>query len=173
MRAGFWLPVVLLALAAGCGGSSSKSSQPTTSTKAAVTTEAAKTTTAAPTLKSFATSKNCQKLAGLGETFAKALQAGTSGDATLADEAKAFETMANAAPSEIRGAFKTLAGAFSDYAKAMKDAGVTTGTTPTPAQLGKLVKAAQSFSTADVKAAQEKISTWAAANCGVATTTTG
>lgn len=171
MRAGFWLPVVLLVLAAGCGGSSSKSSQPTTSTKAAVTTEATKTT--APTLKSFATSKNCQKLAGLGETFAKALQASTSGDATLADQAKAFETMAGAAPSEIRGAFKTLAGAFSDYAKAMKDAGITTGTTPTPAQLGKLVAAAQSFNTADVKAAQEKISTWAAANCGVATTTTG
>ncbi|MGZ4389773.1 MAG: hypothetical protein ACXVZL_10365 [Gaiellaceae bacterium] len=172
MRAGFWLlAVALVALAAGCGGSSSKSSQSTASTEAAATTRA--TTTTAPTLRSFATSKNCQQLLRLGETFANALQATSGSDATLADESKAFKAMADAAPEAIRAEFRTLAGAFADYAQAFKDAGIKAGAQPTAAQLGKVVKAAQAFATPDVKAAQERISTWAAANCGVKTTTTG
>ncbi|HEY6055638.1 MAG TPA: hypothetical protein VIU86_17030 [Gaiellaceae bacterium] len=170
MRPGYWLVVALVALAAGCGGSSSKSSQTAASTDAAVTTEA---TTTAPALPTFATSKNCAKLLGIGETFAQAMQSTTSGDQALADTAKAFGKMADAAPSEIRDEFHTLAGAFEDYAKTLKDAGVTTGKTPTAAQLAQLVEAAKAFAKPDVKAAQEKISTWAAANCGATPTTTG
>jgi hypothetical protein len=170
MRPAYWLVAALVALAAGCGGSSSTSSQTAASTEAAVTTEA---TTTAPALPKFATSKNCAKLLGIGETFAKAMESSTNGDQALAGTAKAFGAMADAAPSEIRDEFHTLAGAFEAYAKTLKDAGVATGKTPTAAQLAQVVEAAKAFAKPDVQAAQQRISTWAAANCGTATVTTG
>ncbi len=161
MRAGLWLAVPLVALAAGCGGSSSKSSE-------SATTQAAPRTIV-PSKPSF--TKNCAQLLKLGETFANALQATSGSNATLADESKAFKAMADAAPEAIRDEFRTLAGAFEDYAQAFKDAGIKANAQPTAAQLGQLIKAAQAFATPDVKAAQERISTWAAANCGAPTTT--
>lgn len=162
MRAGFWLAVVLLALAAGCGGSATKGSQP-------AATHTATTGASAPSF----TTRNCAKLARLGETFANALQASTTGSATLADEAAAFGAMADAAPGEIRAEFHTLADAFAGYADAMKSAGLTLGQTPTPTQIARLAEAAKTFGNANVKAAEEKISAWAAANCGFRTSTGG
>lgn len=164
MKARYWLVVVVVVLAAGCGGSSSKRSEPAATTQAAPRT-------VVPSKPSF--TKNCAQLMKLGETFAQAMQSTTSGDQALADTAKAFGKMADAAPSEIRDEFHTLAGAFEDYAKTLKDSGVATGKTPTAAQLAQVVEAAKAFAKPDVKSAQEKISTWAAANCGATPTTTG
>lgn len=167
MRAGLWLAAGLLALAAGCGGSSGTSSTTTTMTRAVN----AGTTTVHVALPSFKTG-NCAKLAKLGETFASTLQS-TGANTTLGGEAQALRKMADSAPSEIRGEFHTLADAFGGYAQALEDAGITAGATPTAAQVAKLGAAAKKLGTADVQAAAQKISAWAAANCGIKTTTGG
>lgn len=166
MRAGFWLAAGVLALAAGCGGSSGTSST-TTMTRAVPVG----TTTVHVALPSFARG-NCARLAKLGETFASALQSSGTGS-TLAGEAQALRKMADSAPSEIRGEFHTLADAFGGYAQAIEDAGITTGATPNAAQVAKLGAAAEKLGATRVQAAAQKISAWAAANCGIKTTTGG
>ena len=179
----FWAAVAVLLVGAGCGGGS-KSGSPTTT--AATTTSAATTTavttagtstavpptttSAAPT---FANTSNCAKLAALGAQVAKAVQpvAGNA-QATVANEAKALQAMAAAAPSEIRGDFETFAAAFNGYVQAIVKAGFSPGKTPTAAQIAQLTAAAKTFSTAKLSAAEQHLSAWAQKNCGGAPTTT-
>ncbi len=163
------LVVAFVVIAAGCGGASTS---PTTTATAVTTTPATTTTSAAPT---FATSKNCAQLIGLAAKFAKALQP-TSGNAgaSLANEAKVFQAMAGAAPSQIRGDFETLAGAFNVYVHAFAKAGLKPGTVPTAAQLAQIETAAKTFSTPKLQTAEKHLSAWAQKNCGgVNPTTTG
>jgi hypothetical protein len=167
------LVVAFVVIAAGCGGASKKkSASPTTTATAVTTTLATTTTSAAPT---FATSKNCAQLIGLGARFAKALQAASGkAGASIANEAKVFQAMAGAAPSQIRGDFETLAGAFNVYVHAFAKAGLKPGTVPTAAQLAQIETAAKTFSTPKLQAAEQHLSAWAQKNCGgVNTTTTG
>lgn len=153
------LAVAVVAIAAGCGGSSNKSSAPSTTT--AATTES---TTTAPL--TFATSKNCVQLAALGAKMSQAMQASSGkGGASLTDEAKLFQAMASAAPSEIRGDFETFATAFNAYAQAWGKAGFKPGTVPNAAQIVQLTKAAKAFSAPEMQTAQQHLSAWAQKNC--------
>ena len=184
----FWGVVAFLLVGAGCGGGS-KSGSPatTTATATAVTTTGTSTTPAptttgtstalAPTTTSaaptFANTSNCARLAALGAQVAKALQpvAGNA-KATVANEAKALQAMAAAAPSEIRGDFETFATAFNGYVQALVKAGFSPGKTPTAAQIAQLSAAAKTFSTAKLSAAEQHLSAWTQKNCGGAPTTT-
>jgi hypothetical protein len=151
--------VAFVLLSAGCGGAKKNSAATTPAAPAGTTT------TAAPSL---ASSKNCVQLLSLGAKFAQAFSAPTgSAKANITDEAKAFEAMAAAAPSDIRGDFMTIATAFSAYAKAFAKAGIKAGTMPTAAQLAQVEGAAKSFSTPKLKAAEQHLSAWGRKNCGL------
>jgi hypothetical protein len=151
---------VFALIAAGCGGSKKKSASPTTTTSSA-----------AP---KFATAKNCAQLEALGTKLAQSLQA-TSGstEARLENEVKLFHQFANAAPSDVRGDFQTLANALDTYVHALLKAGVKAGQVPTPAQIAKIQAAAKAFDTSKLRAAQQHLTAWAQKNCGAAPTTTG
>jgi hypothetical protein len=138
---------------------------PVTSSTSAATT----TTSAAP----FATSKNCAQLEALGTKLAQALQT-TSGSAEtrLENEAKLFQQYANAAPSEVRGDFQTLAAAFTTYLHALEKVGVKPGKIPTAAQIAQIQAAAKAFSTPKLRTAEQHLVAWAQKNCGAAPSTT-
>jgi hypothetical protein len=158
------LVVGLVAVAAGCGGGKKSAPPTTTATTAAATTQSTQTKPSAP---AFASTQNCARLAALGAQIAKSVQA-TSGNvgATVANEAKVLQEMANAAPSDIRGDFQTFVNAFNGYLQALTKAGLTAGKTPTAAQIAQLTKAAQALSTAKLQAAEQHLSGWAQKNCG-------
>ena len=154
-------------VAAGCGGSSKKSASPTTS--------AGSTTTSSSAAPKLATSKNCAQLMALGTKLAQTLQT-TSGSAEtrLRNEAKVFQEYADAAPSDVRGDFQTLASAFNTYMQALLKAGLKPGKAPTPAQIAQIQAAAKAFSTPKLRAAEQHLTAWAQKNCGgIAPTTTG
>lgn len=162
--------VGLLAAVAGCGGSSKKISAPTTSAATVTTGSGGATTTP-----SFKSAHNCAQLAALGAQVAKSLQA-TSGDfqATVDNEDKVLQAMANAVPSEIRGDFQTFAQAFHGYLQAISKLKLKAGSVPTADQIAQLTSAAKAFSTPKLRAAEQHLSAWAGKNCGVvAPTTTG
>jgi ABC-type Zn uptake system ZnuABC Zn-binding protein ZnuA len=160
--------VVFVVLAAGCGGSKKKSASPPPTT---TFTSTSTSTSAAPR---FATSKNCAQLEALGTKLAQALQT-TSGSAEtrLNKEAQLLHDYANAAPSDVRGDFQTLADAFDTYAHALLKAGIKAGQAPTPAQIAKIQAAAKAFSTQKLRAAEQHLAAWAQKNCGATPTTTG
>lgn len=160
------LVVGLVAVAAGCGGGSKKAATTTTTatTAAAPTTQSTQTKSSAP---AFASTQNCARLAALGAQIAKSVQAASGNvGATVANEAKILQEMANAAPSDIRGDFQTFVNAFNGYLQALTKAGLTAGKTPTAAQIAQLTKAAQALSTAKLRAAEQHLSSWAQSNCG-------
>ncbi len=166
------LVLAFVLAAAGCGGTkkSASSAPATTTTSTVTTTTGATTTTAAPT---FASTKNCAQLLGLGAKFAQAFGAATgNAKASITDEAKVFQALAAAAPSEVRGDFQTLASAFSVYAQALAKAGIKAGQTPTAAQLAQLQAAGKAFSAPKLRAAEQHLSAWGRKNCGGLTTTT-
>jgi hypothetical protein len=165
------LVLVLVVAVAGCGGGKKKSAAAATTAAATTTTSAASTTAAAP---SFASAKNCQQLAALGAKMSQALQASSgNGLNTLGGEANVFKALASAAPSEIRGDFETFAAAFSSYAKALGNAGIKPGKTPTAAQIAALTAASKSFSAPKLQAAEQHLAAWGQKNCGIGSTTTG
>ncbi len=166
MRSRLLIPSVLVTavvvVAAGCGGSSKKSSAPPTTAPA--TTAKSTTTSALPT--KFATSKNCAQLAALGTKMSQAMQAASGkGGTDLAAEAKAFQAMADAAPSEIRGDFKTFATAFNSYAQALDKAGYKPGTVPNAGQLAQMMKAVKVLSASDLQTAEQHLAAWAQKSC--------
>jgi hypothetical protein len=149
-------------IAAGCGGG--KKSSATPGTPYATTAPAAGTTTnAAP---GFTSTKNCAELLGLAAKFAQALGATGNANTTVTDQAKAFEAMANAAPSEIRTDFKLVASAFNAYAQAFVKAGIKAGQQPTQAQMAQVVAAAKAFSGPKLRAAETHLTAWGRKNCG-------
>ena len=167
------LVVGFVVIAGGCGGGSKKSASSTT-TSTAATTAAAATTTAGATkaqsaktsAPSFASVHNCVQLAALGAQVAKSLQP-TAGNlqATVANETRALQAMASAAPSQIRGDFQTFATAFSAYAQAISKSGYKLGAVPTAAQVAQLETAAKTFSAPKLRAAEQHLSAWARTNC--------
>lgn len=168
------LVIGLLAVAGGCGGSGKKASAPPTT---ATTAAPAPTTTSggATSTPSFKSAHNCAQLASLGEQVAKSLQA-TGGDlkATIDNEDKVLQAMANAVPSEIRGDFQTFEQAFHQYLQAISKLNIKAGSVPSADQIAKLTSAAKAFSSPKLSAAEQHLSAWASKNCGgVVPTTTG
>jgi len=163
--------VALVALVAGCGGGSKKSSSPATTTEATSTTTAETETTATETTSSestdtssFANSKNCLKLLGLSSTLAQAFaQSGAEND--LNKQAKFFEDFADQTPEEIRADFQLFAKAFAAFAHEYSKLNLKQGSVPTAEQLQKLAELGKEFDNPKMKAANAHIEAWAKKNC--------
>ena len=175
------LGVVVALVAVGCGGSSS----PTTTTKKPAAKKAANTTTvskpqsvtmAAPSTStkaaassstpSFASVGNCSSLTGVGEQFAKAMSSASSGGKfNLNAMVKAYQNLANAAPSAIRPDIEEFASAFSTYASTLSKVGYKFGSVPTASQISAIEGATKLFTSAKLKSAETNLEAWAASNC--------
>ncbi len=167
MRHSLRITVVLLAaglvvLADGCGGGSKSSAPPTTQ---ATTTQQAVTTTS---LGSFASAKNCLAFAGLAAKIART-SALTYGTPATAPEAasRELQTLADAAPSDIKGDLQTIATAFSGYLQVLQNSGYKLGSTtpPTATQIAALVHAAKVFNTSKLTHAEQHLRAWEGTNC--------
>jgi mevalonate kinase len=188
------VPVAALVLvAAGCGGSSSSSAGDTTATVASVDTSAstdtsvstdmtstdtgatdtgatdttAGTDTTTTTSGGNASFAGCKKLIDLSGKYSQVIAAATSanGKTNFETIAKAYKAFAEEVPEEIRGAFRTLAEAFSSYAEAFKGIDLSSGKTPDPATLAKLANAAKSLDNKKLTAATAEIEAWGKKNC--------
>ena len=135
-----------------------------TETETETETTTAETTTSGGGSTSFANSKNCAKLTGISEEFAKAFSAANAKNDVQAS-AKFFQEFADKTPKEIRADFQVIAKAFTAYAKALDKASLKPGATPTAQQLAELQKAASSFNQAEVTKASAHIQAWAEKNC--------
>jgi hypothetical protein len=159
------MPIVLVAvfaIVAGCGSSNK------TATSAAITTprttSASTTSAAAP---SFASTTNCQQLAGVGAKFAQAMSAGTRGGKfDLQTAVSAYQALASAAPAQIRPDVQLMAQAFSSFAATLSKVGYVPGKVPTPAQIAGVTTAAHVFSQPKLRAAGQRLTAWAHQNCG-------
>lgn len=166
----------VLALAfAGCGGSKkSAATTETTTTAATTTTEtttAATDTTATDTTATtdtsstdttattgaagFASAQNCQEFANISSQISSAL----TGSGSVADVQKAFDELAAAAPSEIKGDFETLSKYFGQVADAVGN--LQPGETPSADAIAKL----QAIDTTEVNQASQNIAKWTSENC--------
>jgi hypothetical protein len=89
-----------------------------------------------------------------------------SGSTSLETDSNIIKQAASAAPAAIQNDIKTLAGAFSAYAAALKKAGFKPGSTPTAAQYAALGAALKSLDEPKLKAAEQHLDTWVHKNCG-------
>jgi hypothetical protein len=167
------LAIVGLVLSAGCGSKKNASSPPaptTTTTTTTTATSASAGGSSGRSIKpSFASTKNCAQLASLASRIASSGNP-TGGKVDLNRYSDAMDALANAAPDEIRPDFKTFADALKDFARAMSDAGLKPGETPTAAQIAKLTAASQKLSTPKFRAATEHLEAWGQKNCGFSST---
>ncbi len=176
------MAVAVAVLVAACGGSStpttttkastshkSSSSQAKTSTSASSNTTAANTGAASSSSTSkatFASVSNCTNLSGVGEQFAKAMTSASSGGKfNLSAMVKAYQNLANAAPSAIRSDVQVISSAFAAYAGDLQKAGYKFGSVPSASQISALESAAKSFDAPKLKSASKDIEAWAVANC--------
>jgi hypothetical protein len=165
----------LLLTAAGCGGDSESTAGD--ATVAIETTETSGTDTDSGTDTSSSTDTTdddsdgslaeCQELTALSGKFSEALGSATSGGGApdLQETAKAYEEFADEVPEEIRDAFRTIAAAFTVYAKVLEDVDLGAGETPDAKTLAKLAKAATALNDTELTAASAEIAAWAAKNC--------
>lgn len=163
-------------LAVGCGGSSNDATGTNEPADTAVATDTtADTTTETDTTESDDTStsatgglsEDCQDVADFSTKFSEALGAVSAGggDVDLEATAKAYETAAGDAPEAIRDAFKTLATAYAAYAKALEGVDLSSGATPSPETIAKLVEASKELNTTGLASATTEIAEWVSANC--------
>jgi hypothetical protein len=193
----FLLLLGLLAIVAGCGGSSKKASETVAAETTTETTTAAETTTEATTTAetqteavtttetlepatteatatattsgstSFASSKNCLKLLGISEAFAKAFaQSGQKND--FEAQAKLLESFADKAPDEIKSDFKLFAAEYGKFIREYGKLHIKAGVQPTPQQIAKLQEISQSFSAPALTKASAHITAWVQKNCSKA-----
>ena len=168
----------LLLVIAGCGGSSNSAEDSTTaieSTGGTDTTAGTDTGAGTDTTSSADTTdsdlevsfEGCPELTDLSAEVSKAFQTATSGtgEADLDAIVDAYDKFSDEAPEEIRDAFKTLAGAFEQYAEVLGDIDLSSGETPTADDVAKMAEAAKSFSDAKLTAATAEIEAWVQKNC--------
>lgn len=157
----------LALVAAGCGGSDGGNAVATGETVTEETTTAEETgeTTTDTDVSGTGLSEDCQKLGELSNALSQA--GGSSGDSSngLADTAAALSAFAAQAPEAIRDDYRTLAEAYVKFAEATKDIDVSSGQTPSAADIAKLTEASQALAASDVTAASAHISAWTLENC--------
>jgi hypothetical protein len=171
------LMAVVAVLVAACGGSSTpttttkkqsshKASATQTKTSASAGTSAGSTSTSSTSKPTFASISNCTDLSGIGSQFAKAMAASTSGGKIdLNAVSKAYQNLADAAPSALKPAIEKLAGAFTAYLSAITKAGYKPGTVPSATQLAAMEQAVKLITASDVTNAAKAAEAWAAKNC--------
>jgi hypothetical protein len=179
----FALSLVLVFSATGCG----KKKSTTTTTAAAVMTDTTATdTTASDTvttetsatettatetsstdtnaLGDLTSAGNCAQLAGIGQTLSQALSGAGSGD--VEKSSKLMHEFADKTPDEIRSDFQTLADAYSKLVGALKGVDLSSGKTPSPDVIAKLLKIEGEIDQQKLAKASANISAWASKNCG-------
>jgi hypothetical protein len=153
---------------AGCGSSSSSSTSSAAKSASAPASSAStsSSTTSSAAAPSFASSQNCLQLAGVGSRFAQAMQSATGGGKLdLQAAVKAYQDLANAAPSAIQPDIQAISHAFATFAGALTKTGYTLGQAPTASQAAALQSAAQVFSQSKLRTAEQHIAAWAKQNC--------
>ena len=171
---------VALALAfavTGCGGSNDSGSEAAadtavTETSSSTDTSASTDTTSTDTSSTDTSgslaglSGECKDLAEASQKFGEAVSSSTSGGSSdLEATAAAYEEFAKQAPDELKDDFEALGRVMTEYAAAIGDLDLKPGETPNAAQIAKLVKLGQTFSTEDVQDASAAIASWSTANC--------
>jgi hypothetical protein len=172
-----WLMVFAVAIAgvalAGCGGSNNASSntttETTTTTTAADTTTGTTTTSSDTTTSGSATTPNfasgkCKNLAEAAQKIGQDMSA-SSASGNLQDVAQEFQKFVDIVPSEIKSDVQTLADAFSKYADALKGVDLTSGKTPSAADLQKVQSALKSMDVQKVQTAEQHLEAWTQQNC--------
>lgn len=179
-----WVTVFALGLAAlalaGCGGSNNASSNTTTTTTETTTTTSGSSTTTtggqtttdttttttetSGSTPNFASGK-CKDLAAAAAKIGQDMNA-SSASGNLQDVAKEFQAFVSVVPSEIKGDVQTMADAFTAYANALKGIDLTSGKTPSAADLVKMQAALKSFDQQKVQAASQHLQAWTTKNCG-------
>jgi hypothetical protein len=171
--------IAAAALSAGCGSSSAPASSKAATVKTAIqkvisaatgTTGASSASTSAGVSKavsgSFADASNCKQLDGVGTKFAQAMEAASSGGKLNYQAAvKAYQGLADAAPSAIRPDLEAMAQSFTSFANAIAKSGYKPGKTPSPSQILALESAAKSFSSTKLAEAEKDVEAWAVKNC--------
>jgi hypothetical protein len=167
------LTLVLGFAVAGCGGGGKKSSSGTTAAAAtteaatttteAATTVAAATTTKPPSLTTFATSGNCREFANFASNVSQALSG--TGKTDLDKVAKAIDTLADKAPSDIRSDFRVLADAYDKIAQALKGVNLQSGKAPSADVIAKLQKLQGQINQQKLTTASQHIEAWVQKNC--------
>lgn len=171
-----WLTIAVVALSAlalmgaGCGGDGEEASDETTLTDTVTddTTTDEETTDEGTTdegttdddLSGVLADEDCRALAAAGATFAQAFT-GAGG----ADDAQAFQELADEVPDEIEADVRVLAEAYAKYSAELEDIGVRAGQTPSAEQLQQLQAALASIDQQEVTAASQRLSDWATENC--------
>lgn len=178
----FILPLLLIVVAvaaAGCG-SSDKSSTPAAETSSGDTTAVNKSASNGSSSSGSSSSgslkgskDDCVHLAALGQKFQQAIASANpsgSGDvkAQINATAKAFQQFADEAPDAVKDDFKTFAAAFGSYANALGGINLSSGQTPSAADIQKLQAASQKLNSADLRKATAHLTAWAQKNCGTA-----
>ncbi len=168
------LPLVVLVLvAAGCGGSEESSADSTTATEE-LSTEATETTGGESTSTDESTitaigdlSEECLSLAGVGAKYAQALQeaGGASADGDVSKYADAFDAFASEAPEAIRDDLQTIAKNFEAYAKAFQGLDLSSGAVPSADQLQKLQELSKTIDQTELQKASDNIEAWVQDNC--------
>jgi hypothetical protein len=87
------------------------------------------------------------------------------GNINLDAVSKAYQDLANAAPSGLKPAIEKLSSAFTAYLSALNQAGYKAGTVPSAAQLAKMSSAVKLITASDVTNAAKSIESWAVKNC--------
>ncbi len=179
MRRRWWIVGAVLVLAlAGCGSKKSSSPPAQTATSSSSSSSAASSSSSSSSgssssrSSSFASTKNCAQLASLASKVASSLAPSGNQATDLKNEEKAFDALGAAVPDEIKGDFKTFSDAFKKFVDTITSAGVTSGATPSAAQLQKLQEASKAFSTPKLQLAEKHLSAWAQKNCGLSSSTT-
>ena len=160
----------LVLAAAGCGGSKHKAAvkpaaKTTTTTEKTATTATTSSTTSSKSsgLSGLANASNCAQLAGLSESFSKALSG--SGTTDIKKTAALLKEFADKTPKEIRADFEVVAAAYAKIADALKGVNLAPGATPDPQAIAKLTKLSSEIDTAALTKASTNIGAWAQKNC--------
>jgi hypothetical protein len=160
---GVVLGVLLIALVAACGSKKSASG-------ATTTTNATAGQASGSGAKSFASTKNCKELEGLAAKVSQSFQPNSNGELDLAKEGDALDALADAAPGDIKGDFKTFADAFKQFAGAYGDVKLKPGETPSADQIAKLTELSKSFNTTKLQQATQHLAAWGQSHCGISST---
>jgi hypothetical protein len=172
----------VLVLATACGGSSKKkSSAPATTTTASASTTTGTVTRSRPATTSsntaparprgavtgFASPGHCAVLRSLGAKISQSVPTTFSVSKTdVVAETAALRALANAAPAEIRGDFRTYVDAFGRYMGAYASIGLRRGAVPTHAQYVRITKAATAaINTPGLAGAEQRLKHWVRAHC--------
>ncbi len=132
--------------------------------RGSTTTTSGGTTSGNVTTPNFASGK-CKDLAASAQKIGQDFSAAGSGTGNLSDAAKEFQAFAKEVPSEIRADVQTLADAFAKYADALKGVDLSSGQTPSAADLQKIQSALKGFNQAKLQAAEQHIQAWTQKNC--------